>query len=308
MRARPRRVRGPQSQVRPKDGGNNGPLRPVGADRHHVSVPRSGLLSDIPRPSVHARCAPALARVIATALTGPAAPVGPMSGETACVMAPSRMLPASALLLDMDGVLVDSTGDVLKHWMQWADRRGVDPAEVARHAHGAPSREVVARFVPAEEVDAEADWVEQLSLREREEHALPGAARLLGQRELPVAVATSATGRVARLRLRNAGLPIPDVLVTADDVARGKPDPQPYLKAARQLGVPPERCVGVDDTPAGLASLIAAGATPIAVATTYPAGELGAALAVLPDLYNIRIVEGGIVWTRAAEAAARPDA
>ncbi|MGE5156145.1 MAG: HAD-IA family hydrolase [Betaproteobacteria bacterium] len=218
------------------------------------------------------------------------------------------MLPASALLLDMDGVLVDSTGDVLKHWMQWADRRGVDPAEVARHAHGAPSREVVARFVPAEEVDAEADWVEQLSLREREEHALPGAARLLGQRELPVAVATSATGRVARLRLRNAGLPIPDVLVTADDVARGKPDPQPYLKAARQLGVPPERCVGVDDTPAGLASLIAAGATPIAVATTYPAGELGAALAVLPDLYNIRIVEGGIVWTRAAEAAARPDA
>lgn len=259
----------------------------------------------MPRVDVHCTVPSWQMHVSAAPFGGPAAGAGAVPYETSGVVVRSHSLPASALLLDMDGVLVDSTQDVLKHWMQWAQRRGVDAAEVARHAHGAPSREVVARFVPADEVDAEADWVEQLSLRERTERALPGAARLLGQRELPVAVATSATSRVARLRLRNAGLPIPDVLVTADDVVRGKPDPAPYLEAARLLGVPPGQCVGVDDTPAGLASLRAAGATPLAVTTTYPANELSAALAVLRDLGSLRVVEGGIAWTVAPEAVTR---
>src|SRR5450759_4207176 len=82
---------------------------------------------------------------------------------------------AKAVLLDMDGVLVDSTGMVEKHWSQWAERRGLDPTNVLRFAHGSPSREVVARFVPAHEVAVEAAWVEGLALLPADEVALPGA-------------------------------------------------------------------------------------------------------------------------------------
>ena len=109
-----------------------------------------------------------------------------------CVHPIVRLL-AKAILLDMDGVLVDSTALVEEHWSQWAERRGLDASTVLRFAHGSPSRDVVGRFVPADEVRAEAAWVEDLALQPADEVALPGASAVLTQRVLPVAVVTSAT-------------------------------------------------------------------------------------------------------------------
>ena len=204
---------------------------------------------------------------------------------------------AKAVLLDMDGVLVDSTGLVEKHWSHWAERRGLDPTTVLRFAHGSPSREVVALFVPAEDVPVETAWVEGLALDSTTvEVALPGAHAVLTQRVLPVAVVTSATRAVARLRLTRAGLPLPAVLVGADDVARGKPDALPYIRAAQLLNVAASDCAAVEDTPAGLASIRAAGAKPLALLTTHRADELSDALALLADLRSLRVLPGGVGW------------
>jgi sugar-phosphatase len=204
---------------------------------------------------------------------------------------------AKAVLFDMDGVLVDSAGLVEEHWSLWAERRGLDATIVLRFAHGSPSTEVVARFVPAQEVAIEAAWMEGLALHSTtDEAALPGAHAVLTQRVLPVAVVTSATRDVARLRLARAGLPVPAVLIGADDVARGKPDPLPYLRAAELLNVPASDCVAVEDTPAGLASIRAAGAKPLALLTTHRAEELSDALALLADLRSLRVLPGGVGW------------
>jgi sugar-phosphatase len=204
---------------------------------------------------------------------------------------------AKALLLDMDGVLVDSTGLVEEHWSQWAERRGLDATIVLRFAHGSPSREVVARFVPAEDVTGEAAWVDGLALHPTtDEVALPGAHAVLTQRVLPVAVVTSATHTVAQLRLTRAGLPVPAVLIGADDVTRGKPDPLPYLRAAQLLNVAVSDCVGIEDTPAGLASIRAAGAKPLALLTTHQADQLSDALALLADLRSLRVLPAGVGW------------
>jgi len=206
-------------------------------------------------------------------------------------------LAAIAILLDMDGVLVDSTALVEEHWSRWAERRGLDASAVLRFAHGSPSRDVVARFVPADEVLVEAAWVEGLALQPSDEVALPGAHAVLTQRVLPVAVVTSATRAVALLRLTRAGLPLPAVLVGSDDVARGKPDPLPYVRAARLLNVAASDCVAVEDTPAGLASIRAAGAMPLALLTTHRADELSDALALLVDLRSLCVFPTGVGWT-----------
>jgi sugar-phosphatase len=207
----------------------------------------------------------------------------------------SGQIAADALLLDMDGVLVDSNATVESHWSQWAVRHGLPVAEVMRGAHGTPTRDNVARFVGADEVAAETDWIESLPVDD-DDVALPGAAAALSQRVMPVAVVTSAPNEVARWRLERAGLPVPEVVVGADDVARGKPDPAPYLRAAALLGVEPSRCVGVEDSRAGLAALHAAGVAALAVLTTFPVHELDA-LAHLPDLASLKIEPGQIRWT-----------
>src|ERR1035441_5613016 len=184
-----------------------------------------------------------------------------------------RRFPASALLIDMDGVLVDSTGSVAENWSRWADRRGLPRADVLRFAHGSPSREMVARFVPHWEASEEAAWVEGLATETVIEQALPGALALLAQRLLPLAVVTSATRQVAVGRLLRADLPVPAILVSCDDVEQGKPDPEPYLLAAARLGVDAVACVGIEDTPAGLMALRAAGCAALAVLTTHSADE-----------------------------------
>lgn len=204
---------------------------------------------------------------------------------------------AEALLLDLDGVLVDSARTVEEHWSRWAGRRGLEASSVLRLAHGSPARDVIARFVAPGEVARETAWIEGLALEPSDEVALPGALVALSQSYLPVAVVTSAPRLGARLRLERAGLPVPDVVVSGDDVQFGKPHPEPYQKGAAMLDAAPRFCVAVEDTPAGIESARSAGTTPFAVLTTHPLELLSGAVAVLQDLSCLLIDRNGLRYT-----------
>jgi mannitol-1-/sugar-/sorbitol-6-phosphatase len=192
----------------------------------------------------------------------------------------------AAVISDLDGVLVDSAAATTRAWMAWAARHGLDGAAIQAANHGRPSRDVLAELVPEEIVDAEAALLLEAELADaRGVVAFPGAAGVLA---LPVvAIATSCTHPLAVVRLRAAGLPLPGVLVTADQVPRGKPAPDPYLLAAERLGVDPADCLVLEDAPSGIAAGRAAGMTVWAVTTTHAASELAQAHRVaagLPEL------------------------
>jgi sugar-phosphatase len=196
--------------------------------------------------------------------------------------------PFAAVLLDLDGTLVDSTASVSRSWARWEAERGLPPGTV-RVEHGVPARQILAGLVPDEEVPAAFARIEQLEVEDVAGVVpVPGALDLLAT--LPDgrwAIVTSGTAVLARARIAAAGLPFPPLLVTADDVRVGKPDPEPYLLAAAKLGVDPGECLVVEDAPAGLAAAEAAGCATLAVTTTYPAERLAAGV-VLPDLTGVR--------------------
>lgn len=206
-----------------------------------------------------------------------------------------RYVTVDAILLDLDGVLVDSTAEVEAAWRSFARRHGLDVARVLALAHGRPSRAVVAAAAPALDAAAEAAAVEEEQrARAGRSRALPGAGALL--RALPAgrwAIVTSGGERLARARLAGAGLPAPPVLLHADAIARGKPAPDGYLEAARQLGVAPRRCLVVEDAPAGVAAARAAGAAVVALATTHAPPELAGADAIVEDLTAVTARVGG---------------
>lgn len=186
---------------------------------------------------------------------------------------------AMALLFDMDGTLVDSTAAVERIWARFAERHGIDVADILAVSHGCRTLDVVTRFAPAG-IDPVAE-TSRLNAEERKERddiiAVPGAAQLLAA--LPPdswAIVTSADRGLAQLRLKLAGLPMPRVLIAAEDVSRGKPAPDGYLLAAARLGAPAHECVVFEDTPAGLAAGRAAGARTVAVTTTFDADRLEA--------------------------------
>jgi|SRR6266850_1775011 len=185
-------------------------------------------------------------------------------------------LPCRGVLFDMDGVLVDSTAAVARVWTIWARKHGLDPEMVVKIAHGRPSITTIRELLPHGNHEAEDREVERLEIEDVEGIvALPGAAELL--RTLPAtryAIVTSATRPLAEVRLRAAGLPIPERLVTARDVQRGKPHPDPYLRGAQLLGVPPAECVVIEDAPSGVRAGKAAGARVVALRTTASGAEL----------------------------------
>jgi sugar-phosphatase len=193
-----------------------------------------------------------------------------------------------AVLFDMDGTLIDSTPAVRRAWAVWGEEQGLAPADLLGH-HGMPSAQVVAKLLPAERRAAATDRINELELIDVHDIVvLPGAAEALSAlRDARNAIATSCTVPLARARIGAAGLQPPSVLVTVDDVARGKPAPDPFLEAARRLGVPPERCLVVEDAPMGLTAARAAGCFTLAVTTTTPPDELDAD-AVVPDLAAVR--------------------
>jgi sugar-phosphatase len=195
---------------------------------------------------------------------------------------------AAALLVDLDGTLVDSSAPVQRVWTDFALRHGLEPADVLRFAHGRPSRETVALLVPDADPDAEAELVERTEVGDPDGVvATPGAAALLasGRR---LALVTSCSTALARVRLDAAGLPRPEVIVSSDMVARGKPDPECFRLAAARLGLEPELCVALEDAPAGIESAVAAGTPVVALRTTHAEPDLAGASAVVEDLSAIR--------------------
>ncbi|OEJ27788.1 phosphatase [Streptomyces agglomeratus] len=192
---------------------------------------------------------------------------------------------AEALLFDNDGTLLSSLESVIRCWTRWAGEYGISAEEFAAvELHGRPAAEIAADLLPADVVPAAVARIEQLEVEDVTSAGavvlLPGTAALLAS--LPAdrwAVVTSATRRLAEARLAEAGIR-PKAMIAADDITRGKPDPEPYLLAARRLGVDPARCVVFEDAPAGLQAGRAAGMTTVALATTHDRSELVADIVV----------------------------
>ncbi len=191
---------------------------------------------------------------------------------------PALAGPFVGVLLDMDGTLIDSIASVERSWLRWCREHEVDPARLAGF-HGVTARNLIAELLPAPRreaayariVDLEVDDVDGTTV-------LPGAAELLGAlraARVPTAIVTSSSTPLAEARLRATGLPHPPVVVTADDVARGKPWPDPWLLGAERLGVSPGHCLVVEDAVAGLRAARAAGCGGlVAVASTMQRAEL----------------------------------
>jgi sugar-phosphatase len=190
--------------------------------------------------------------------------------------APMTLIQCDAVLFDMDGVLVDSTPAVARVWTDWARKHGFEPDEVVHKAHGRPSLATIIELLPHGDHDAENREVERREIEDiADVVALPGALTLL--QLIPRdqwAVVTSATRALAEVRLRAAGLPIPKYLVTASDLRRGKPFPDPYLKGAETLGMAPAECVVAEDAASGVRSGKAAGSRVLALLTTSAKDEL----------------------------------
>src|SRR5579884_84061 len=186
------------------------------------------------------------------------------------------ILSTKAILFDMDGVLINSAPAVERSWHTWAVLHGYDPNEVIKMAHGRRSIETIRAVAPELDAEKENVVVERMEIEDKEGVvALPGALHLL--ETLPAnrfAIVTSATRPLAVARLGYAGLPIPEHIVTADDVVHGKPSPEPYLKGAELLETAPADCLVFEDTPAGIRSGHAAGMKVVALQTTYPEDEL----------------------------------
>jgi sugar-phosphatase len=166
-----------------------------------------------------------------------------------------------AILFDLDGTLIESMGTIERHTRMWAARNGLDPELTLTAWHGRRDADVIAEFLPPEQVDAELQWMRELSCRDTAGvTAASGTHRLLAA--LPKGswgIVTSGERDVAVCRLAAAGLPRPRVLVTADDVDRGKPNPEGYLSAARKLAVPPARCLVFEDAISGIQAAHRAG-------------------------------------------------
>jgi mannitol-1-/sugar-/sorbitol-6-phosphatase len=201
----------------------------------------------------------------------------------------------AALLFDLDGVLADSTRAVEREWREWAARKGVDGDAVMAVAHGVRTIEVIRRVAPHLDAEAEAAAIENHEAGDQTGVVvMPGAVELV--RSIPDGrwgVVTSGSRELAQNRLRHCGVPIPRVLVTSDDVANGKPHPEPYLKGAVGLGFAPEECLVIEDAPAGIQAAHAAGMKVIGMASTYRADALVRADAVIRKLGQIQVTWNG---------------
>jgi HAD superfamily hydrolase (TIGR01509 family) len=199
-------------------------------------------------------------------------------------------VPAAALLFDMDGTLVDSTAVVERTWRWFASRHCLDAERILAVSHGRRTEETVAEFTPAGvDIDAEAQRLIAQEVVDTEGIvAVPGAAELLAS--LPEggwALVTSAGRELAEARMSAAGLPVPSVMISADDVTTGKPSPEGYLAAADRLGVVPEQAIVFEDAEAGVLAARASGARTVVVGACAASATEG--LDRVADLRGVRV-------------------
>jgi len=203
-----------------------------------------------------------------------------------------------AILFDLDGVLVDSAECIEHHWRLWATRHALDVEALMAQLHGRRMVEVIRQNAPhLAAVEESARLAEEEGRDTNGVYEVDGAAALL--RTLPPdawAIVTSGNRITATIRIQHTNLPTPPILVTADEVTHGKPHPEPYLTAARRLGLDPGRCLVVEDAPAGIEAAHAAGMPALGLTTTHTATEMSAADALAMRLADvgIRVIGGKI--------------
>lgn len=197
---------------------------------------------------------------------------------------------AARLAFDMDGTLIDSTGLIEKAWVHWAKHHNLVVAEILRACHGRRAIETVAQFaVPGMDIEAEASQVADfVDSRLDELKPAPGAMELL-QSLSPAdwGLVTSAQRSIAERWMRHLEFPVPDVFITAEDVVAGKPDPMPYIAAARAFGCRTDGMVVFEDSVAGLTSAEMSGAHVIAVGQHSEGYH-----SWLPDFVDVHFAEG----------------
>lgn len=213
-------------------------------------------------------------------------------------------------LFDLDGTLVDSLPVVERSWQFWAESYGVDPQAVLDFIHGKQAITTLRHFMPGKsetEIQAEFLRLEQIEANDLDGiRALPGAIALLQHldaQSIPWAIVTSGSIPVAHARHRAAGLPTPAVFVTAEQVKRGKPQPDAYLLGAELLGLPPQACLVVEDAQAGVQSGLAAGCHVAAVNVPPETPELLEVDFVLSTLASLRVEKRADGWVNVSQNA-----
>jgi sugar-phosphatase len=212
------------------------------------------------------------------------------------------------ILFDMDGVLISSIGSVERSWTKWAEDHGVDPALAIRMAHGRRAIETVRFLRPDLNDEEELRRLEEMEVEDREGvEILDGVQRII--HVLPASrwtVVTSATEKLAANRLQYGGIPVPDRIVTADKVSKGKPDPEPYLMGAKLLGLRPEDCLVIEDAASGAIAGHAAGCKVLATLFSHSLESLSAADWIVRSLADVRVTVSGEWIEVAFEPVARP--
>lgn len=205
----------------------------------------------------------------------------------------SVVLRCKGILFDMDGILISSISSVDRSWTKWSLMRDVDPAYAISIVHGKRAIESVQRLRPDLDAAAELKILEEFEIADKEDlKVLPGVTKLLAS--LPNGrwtVVTSATGRLAKARLTDAGLPVPERFIHGDSVTEGKPNPAPFLAGAALLGFAPQDCVVFEDSAAGVQAGHAAGCTVVATLFSHEAEHLESADYLVNDLTGIRVAQ-----------------
>jgi sugar-phosphatase len=201
------------------------------------------------------------------------------------------LIRCKGILFDMDGVLVSSLGSVERSWTKWANMRGVDPVYACQVTHGRRSIDTIAMLRPDLDAEAENRIIEGIELEDTGGvTVLPGVLKLLSALpESSWTVVTSATDPLARVRLAAGGIPIPERIVTAEIVSRGKPHPDPYLAGAALLSLAPGECVVFEDAASGTKSARAAGCTVVATTFSHSIESLANAHYLIPDLTAVEV-------------------
>jgi sugar-phosphatase len=209
-------------------------------------------------------------------------------------MTATSVLTARALLLDMDGTLVNSDASVERVWRRWAGRHGLDGDEVMKVVHGRQGYASMALLLPDRPMEQNhADNACLLAEETADTEgvvAIPGAPEFLASlRGLPHALVTSADVALSTARMAAAGLGLPDVRITAESVGASKPDPEGFLKGAAELGVDPADCIAFEDSGAGITAARAAGMRVVGIGPRAGAHEPDV---LVPDLTRLRVEAG----------------